>query len=112
LLAAPATTRSRAAPKTTRLAAERDGLDRIEFTEPLSVGTTPQAADKARVGGERLFAARRAAREGQRAQLGERVAQIEEEVRGLAAQQRSKASEIDYIGEELAGALQLYQKTW
>ena len=46
---------------------------------------------------------------GQRAQLRERVAQIEE-IRGLSAQQDAKVKEIEYIGEELVGVIDLYKK--
>lgn len=57
-----------------------------------------------------MFQARREGRDGQRAQLRERIAQIDEEIRGLVAQQLSKDSEIKYIGDELIGVLELYKK--
>lgn len=58
----------------------------------------------------RLFAARRASREGQRAQLWERVAQLNEEIGGLTEQVAGKAREIGLIGEELKGVHDLYAK--
>jgi HlyD family secretion protein len=61
-------------------------------------------------GEEKLFASRRSARAGQRAQLRERVAQTNEEIRGLSAQQAAKGSEIELIGKELVGVTDLYQK--
>lgn len=69
-----------------------------------------EVAESAIAGEQRLFQARREGREGQRAQLRERIAQLSEEIRGLAAQQQSKDSEIKYIGEELSGVLELYKK--
>ena len=71
---------------------------------------TREAAESAIAGEERLFQARREGREGQRAQLRERIAQIGEEIRGLTAQQQSKDSEIKYIGEQLVGVSELYKK--
>ena len=40
----------------------------------------------------------------------ERVAQTNEEIRGLSAQQTAKESEIELIGKELVGVSDLYQK--
>jgi HlyD family secretion protein len=93
-----------------RLIAERDGLGRVTFPEATPDRPTRQAAQNAVAGEERLFRARRDGREGQRAQLRERTAQLREEINGLAAQQQSKDSEIRYIGEELSGVLELYKK--
>ncbi len=53
---------------------------------------------------------RRHARIGQRAQLRERIAQINEEIRGLSAQHDAKEKEIKFIGEELVGVTDLYKK--
>jgi HlyD family secretion protein len=93
-----------------RLLAEQDGLGAVTFPQARSNGSTREAAESAVAGEERLFQARREGREGQRAQLRERIAQIGEEIRGLAAQQQSKDSEIKYIGEQLVGVSELYKK--
>ena len=93
-----------------RLLAERDGAGSVTFPEASRNGSTREVAESAIAGEERLFQSRREGREGQRAQLRERIAQIGEEIRGLVAQQQSKDSEIKYIGEELSGVLQLYNK--
>jgi HlyD family secretion protein len=53
---------------------------------------------------------RRTARTGQRAQLRERIAQLNEEIRGLTAQLAAKESELKLIGEELVGVAELYHK--
>jgi HlyD family secretion protein len=93
-----------------RLLAERDGLASVIFPETPRSGFAKEAAESANAGEERLFQSRRAGREGQRAQLSERVAEVGEEVTGLDAQQQSKENEIKYIAEELAGVTQLYSK--
>jgi HlyD family secretion protein len=93
-----------------RLLAEEDGLESVTFPEAKHNRPTTEAAESAIAGEERLFQARREGREGQRAQLRERIAQIGEEIRGLTAQQESKNAEIKYIGEQLVGVSELYKK--
>jgi len=61
-------------------------------------------------GEQRLFEIRRAAREGQMAQLRERVAQLKEQVQGLADQVGAKKREIELIGQELKGVRELWSK--
>jgi HlyD family secretion protein len=92
-----------------RLLAERDGLDSIIFPQATN-GPSREAAESGIAGEKRLFQARREGREGQRAQLRERIAQIGEEIGGLTAQQESKDAEIKYIGEQLVGVSELYKK--
>jgi len=93
-----------------RLLAEQDGLESVTFPEARHNRPTTEAAEDAIAGEKRLFQARREGREGQRAQLRERIAQIGEEIRGLTAQQQSKDAEIKYIGEQLVGISELYKK--
>jgi HlyD family secretion protein len=93
-----------------RLIAERDGLASVALPEAMRNRPLREVAESAVAGEQRLFQARRDGRDGQRAQLRERIAQLGEEIRGLAAQQQSKDSEIKYIGEELSGVLELYKK--
>ena len=93
-----------------RLIAERDGLESVAFPETGRDGPASEANQSAIAGEERLFRARREGREGQRAQLRERIAQLGQEIDGLTSQQQSKDREIKYIGEELSGILDLYKK--
>jgi HlyD family secretion protein len=93
-----------------RLLAERDGLANIVFSEGSLAGPPREIAEGAITGEGRLFQSRRSGLEGQRAQLRERIAQIAEEIRGLTAQQQSKDSEINYVGEELSSVSELYSK--
>jgi len=93
-----------------RLLAERDGLASIAWSEGSPAGPHRESADSAINGEHRLFQSRRSGLEGQRAQLRERITQIAEEIRGLTAQQQSKNSEINYVGEELSSVSELYGK--
>jgi HlyD family secretion protein len=57
-----------------------------------------------------LFELRSGARAGQKAQLNERILQIEEQIRGTQEQVVAKASEIDLINQELEGVRELWRK--
>jgi len=93
-----------------RLLAERDDADRVVFPAPLAARRSDPSVATALAGEETLFASRRSARTGQRAQLRERIAQTNEEIRGLSAQQTAKEAEIALIGKELVGVTDLYEK--
>jgi HlyD family secretion protein len=93
-----------------RLLAERDGRANIALSEDSLAGPHREIAERAITEERRLFESRRSGLEGQRAQLRERIAQIAEEIRGLTAQQQSKESEINYVGEELSSVSELYSK--
>ncbi|WP_252720634.1 hypothetical protein, partial [Acinetobacter baumannii] len=56
------------------------------------------------------FNARVAGREGQKAQLRERVTQLRQEIAGLTEQAAAKNREIALIGPELRGVKELYAK--
>jgi HlyD family secretion protein len=90
--------------------AERDGADRIVFPDELMQRTDDPDAARLMAAQERLFNIRRKAREGQKAQLEERIAQLRQEVTGLEAQQAAKANEIEWIRKELEGVTSLWQK--
>jgi HlyD family secretion protein len=93
-----------------RLLAERDGADKIAFPDELYTRSSQTQVAASIAGEEKLFEARRQTRMGQRAQLRERVAQINEEIRGLTAQYQAKENEIRLIGEELVGVEDLFKK--
>jgi HlyD family secretion protein len=92
-----------------RLEAERDGL---AFALPDEL--RPAAADadvvKAFEGEGRLFAARRAAREGQSRQLGERIAQIREEIGGLTSQEAARRKQVELIQRERVDVGGLFER--
>src|SRR5262245_12683123 len=93
-----------------RLAGERDRTDEIAF--PAALLARPNDPDVARaIDSERkLFGLRRSARAGQKAQLQERINQLEEEVRAHVALQQAKAEEIELIQRELDGVRTLWNK--
>jgi HlyD family secretion protein len=90
--------------------AERDGADAVTFpADLLSRMGNPDVA-KAVNGELKQFETRRAAREGQRSQLRERIAQLQEEIRGYQAQVVSKDNQIAWIIKELVGVHELWKK--
>jgi HlyD family secretion protein len=93
-----------------RLLAERDDADVIVFPARLTNGREEASATTAIAGEQKLFESRRTARTGQRSQLRERVAQTNEEIRGLSAQHAAKESELELIAKELVGVADLYRK--
>lgn len=93
-----------------RLIAERDGAGAITFPPALRERQDDPTVAGSIQGESTLFAARRDAREGQRAQLRERIAQTQNEIIGLTAQSEAKNKEITLIGEELVGVTELYKQ--
>jgi HlyD family secretion protein len=93
-----------------RLESERDGLDTITFPAQLVAETDDPDRAVAMDSERKLFNLRKTARSGQKAQLRERIAQLGEEIAGLAAQQNSKAKEIALIERELAGVRDLWKQ--
>jgi HlyD family secretion protein len=93
-----------------RLLAERDGVDHLLI--PASLQPRLAAPDIAAMVADeqRLFESRRAAREGLRAQLTERIQQLDDEVVGLQAQLAAKEKETAFIRDELKGVRDLYRK--
>ncbi|MGZ8323505.1 MAG: hypothetical protein ACXWVC_10570 [Rhodoplanes sp.] len=93
-----------------RLLAERDNAAAIAIPVQLMAARDDASATTAVAGEEKLFESRRTARTGQRAQLRQRITQINEEIRGLSAQLEAKGSELELIAKELVGVADLYRK--
>lgn len=93
-----------------RLEAERDGAEAIAFAPDLVARAKDPDIAATLASEQKLFELRRTERSGQKAQLAQRVAQLEQEIGGIEAQQAAKAQEIDLIGRELAGVRDLYNK--
>jgi HlyD family secretion protein len=93
-----------------RLVAERDLEEAVTFPEALTNRRDERTVAMALNGEQKLFEARRISRQGQRSQLGERVSQTENEIRGLTAQQQAKEKEIALIAEELVGVSDLFKR--
>jgi HlyD family secretion protein len=92
-----------------RLDAERNDRDALAFPDTLTKRRSEPTVAIALSDEEKLFQSRRAARTGQRAQLKEQIAQIEDEIRGLGAQREATEKEIKFIEEELKGVADLYK---
>jgi HlyD family secretion protein len=99
-----------------RLEAELAGAETIELPDDLlQAGRQGGQAGSAEIGrviaGERkLFEFRREAQQGQKAQLRERVSQLNDEARGYTDQAAAKKKEIEFISVELEGVRDLWQK--
>jgi HlyD family secretion protein len=93
-----------------RLESERDGRDTIIFPAQLVADTGDRDRAVAMDSERKLFDLRKTARSGQKAQLKERIAQLQEEITGLTAQQIAKAKEIAFIERELAGVRELWKQ--
>ena len=93
-----------------RLEAERDDEAQVVFPEDLSARAANPAVSRVLAGERVFFELRRAARAGQKAQLNERISQIEELIRGLEEQIVAKDREIELIIQELDGVRELWRK--
>jgi HlyD family secretion protein len=93
-----------------RLTAERDGMDRVDFAPELVARSGNGDVSRMMAAEQRLFELRRSARLGQKSQLEQRVAQLQEEIAGVTTQAEAKAREIEIIRRELEGVRDLYRK--
>lgn len=87
-----------------RLEAERDGLTGLVFPESLMARASDASVAAVMASERKLFDMRVAARNGQKAQLAQRIGQLKKEIAGLAAQEAAKAREGTFVTKELAGA--------
>ena len=95
-----------------RLEAERDSIDQLAFPTILLERAKDASSEAARaIAAERsLFDLRRQARGGQKAQLKERSAQLQEEIKGFSGQAAAKQKEVDFVHQELEGVRTLWHK--
>ncbi|MFB9263182.1 HlyD family type I secretion periplasmic adaptor subunit [Bradyrhizobium erythrophlei] len=93
-----------------RLEAEQQNRPKIAFPPQLAErADDPDVRDV--MGSEtKLFEVRVNGRTGQKAQLRERVTQLNEEIAGLQAQETAKDKEIELVQKELVGVRQLYDQ--
>lgn len=90
--------------------AERDGVPKIAFPAELTARSAQPDVARLIEGETKLFETRRATRDGQRAQLRERVAQLRQQIQGLTQQAAAKETEIELIRQELEGVKELWRK--
>jgi len=95
-----------------RLETERDNGDQIIFPKILLERARDVDSEAARaIAAERsLFDLRRQSRGGQKAQLKERTAQLQEEIKGYVGQAAAKEKEVNFVHQELAGVRTLWEK--
>jgi membrane fusion protein, type I secretion system len=92
-----------------RLEAERDGTESVSFPANLLARGEEPSVSVAVANERKLFELRRSARLGQKAQLKQRISQLQDEILGLSAQQEAKAREITLINKELEGVRELWK---
>ena len=97
------------AARKSRLEAERDGAESVTFPRMLLAHADEAPVAIAIANERKLFELRRSARLGQKAQLRQRITQLQDEIGGLNAQQEAKAREISLIGKELDGVRELWK---
>src|SRR5258708_6997948 len=93
-----------------RLEAEQQGADKITFPSTLLDHTDDPDVKAVMASESKLFEVRSTGRIGQKAQLRERIAQLNEEIAGLTAQEVAKTHEIELVDKELVGVRQLYEQ--
>jgi HlyD family secretion protein len=93
-----------------RLEAEQRGLDKISFPPMLLDRAGDPDVKNVMASESKLFDVRVNGRIGQKAQLRERVTQLNEEIGGLTAQETAKDKEIALVEKELVGVRELYDK--
>jgi HlyD family secretion protein len=93
-----------------RLEAEQRGMDKIVFPRSLLERADDPEVKAVMASETKLFEVRVNGRTGQKAQLRERVTQLNEEIAGLTAQEKAKDQEIALVEKELIGVRDLYDK--
>jgi HlyD family secretion protein len=93
-----------------RLRAEQQGLDKITFPKELLDRADDPEVKNIIASESKLFEVRTNGRVGQKAQLRERITQLNEEIAGLTAQEKAKDQEIALVEKELVGVRDLYDK--
>jgi HlyD family secretion protein len=93
-----------------RLEAEQRGEDKITFPPQLTERADDPDVKNVMISESKLFEVRVTGRSGQKAQLRERVSQLNEEIGGLSAQEKAKEKEIALIEKELVGVRSLYEQ--
>jgi HlyD family secretion protein len=93
-----------------RLDSESAGSDKMTFSKDLAERSSDPAVALLMANEESLFVVRLKARQGLKAQLSERIAQLEQEVEGIKGQVKAKDTEVELITSELTGVRSLYDR--
>ena len=84
-----------------RLESERDGDENVKFPPELLAHANDPDVKNIIDGERKLFELRRNARIGQKAQLRQRIGQLNEQICGFQAQKEAKKNQIELIGREM-----------
>ena len=95
-----------------RLEAEQQGLDKIVFPRMLLDRADDPDVKNVMASETKLFEVRTMGRIGQKAQLRERITQLNEEIAGLEAQEKAKDQEIALVEKELIGVRRSTISIW
>jgi len=93
-----------------RLQAEQQGLDKVVFPAALLDRADDPDVKNVIASEAKLFDVRTTGRIGQKAQLRERIKQLNEEIAGTQAQAQAKDQEIALVDKELVGVRSLYDQ--
>jgi HlyD family secretion protein len=93
-----------------RLEAEQRGDSKLTFPPQLTDRAGDPDVENVMLSETKLFEVRVHGRAGQKAQLRERVLQLNEEIGGLSAQEAAKEKEIALIEKELVGVRSLFEQ--
>jgi HlyD family secretion protein len=93
-----------------RLEAEQRGAETVTFPDSLTEQASDPEAQAVMASESKLFEVRLRGRTGQKAQLRERIGQLNQEVAGLSAQEAGKRGELALVAKELVGVRQLYSQ--
>lgn len=91
-----------------QLQAEQQGADKVTFPASLLDRASDPDVRDVMASETKLFEVRTTGRAGQKAQLHERIRQLNEEIDGLNAQENAKQQEIGLVNQELTGVRALY----
>jgi HlyD family secretion protein len=90
--------------------AERDGEVKVTFPEPLLLRKDEPDVQRLIAGEGKLFNTRIEARNGQKAQLKQRISELQQQIEGLETQIKAKEREAELIQKELEGMRDLWKK--
>ncbi|MEA2898946.1 MAG: rane fusion protein type secretion system [Bradyrhizobium sp.] len=93
-----------------RLEAEQRGESKLTFPPQLTERAGDPDVQNVMASESKLFEVRVTGRAGQKAQLRERVSQLNEEIGGLSAQEKAKDQEIVLVEKELVGVRSLFEQ--
>jgi membrane fusion protein, type I secretion system len=90
--------------------AERDGAEEVTFPPDLLARQNDPMIARLIEGERNLFAIRRSAKLGQKAQLRAQIAELDDQIRGQKEQLAAKEKEMEWVRQELKGTRELWQK--